>query len=127
MLSGIVKLLRLASFVICLIVIASFVVFAANKTKTASNHQREQVTLEGGHSSGSSGAGATGSSKTPKSHENTVHKTLDEASAELTSPFDGIVSGFNSEWASRGVKLLLALLLYGFVLGFLTRVLRVRS
>lgn len=115
--SVIIKLLRIASFAICLIVIASFTVFAVQQTKSASSHQGEQA------------ASPTGSSKpipaNSTRHEGSVHKALDEASAELTSPFDGIVSG-SSEWATRGVKLLLALIVYGFGLGYLARVLRVR-
>ena len=115
MTSLIVRLLRLASFVICLIVIASFVIFAAQQTKSASKQQTEAVT---GNSSASS-------SKTP-THESGLHKDIDEASTELTSPFAGIVSGSNSEWVIRGVKLLLALVVYGFGLSYLARVLRVR-
>ena len=39
-----------------------------------------------------------------------VKKAIDEASGELTSPFSGLLSGSSSEWAIRGTKLLLALL-----------------
>ena len=35
-------------------------------------------------------------------------------------------TGSNSQWAIRGVRLLLALLVYGFGLGYLARVIRVR-
>ncbi len=55
-----------------------------------------------------------------------MHRTIDEASEELTSPFAGLVSGSSSEWVIRGVKLLLALAVYGFGLSYLARVLRVR-
>ena len=55
-----------------------------------------------------------------------MHRWLDEASTELTSPFAGVVSGTHSEWASRGGKLVLALIIYGFGLGYLARVVRVR-
>lgn len=123
MLSAIAKLLRLASFVICLIVIASFIVFAANKTKSASNEQ--QNVLKGTPA-------ATPNSQTPagkgsKPHKSTLHKDLDEASSELTSPFDGIFSGSHSEWGKRGGELVLALLVYGFGLGYVARILRVRA
>lgn len=113
------RLLRLASVVICLIVIASFLVFAVQQTKSASGHQQEQLNSEvpGARPRAPSSA---------KPREGTVHKALDEASDELTSPFAGVVSGSKSEWTIRGVKLLLALLVYGFGLGFLARVLRVR-
>jgi hypothetical protein len=113
--SLIVRLLRLASFVICLIVVASFVIFAAQQTKSASKQQTEAV-------SGNSSASSTKTS----THESSLHKDIDEASTELTSPFAGIVSGSSSEWVIRGVKLLLALVVYGFGLSYLARVLRVR-
>lgn len=117
MTSALVKLLRLAAFVICLIVIASFVSFAVVQTKSASGHQGEQA------------ASPVGDAKPIPSehsrHEGSVRKALDEASAELTSPFDGIIHS-SSEWATRGFKLLLTLIVYGFGLGFLARVLRVR-
>ena len=115
MVTSIVRVLRLASIVICLIVIASFLVFAANQTSSASGHQREVL--------GETPAPA----HTPaKPHENSIHKGLDEASETLTSPFAGIVSDASSEWANRGVRLILALLVYGFGLGYLARLVRVR-
>jgi hypothetical protein len=116
--SLIVRFLRLASFVICLIVVASFVIFATGQTKSASKHQTEAV-------SGNPSA-STSSSGTPPAHQSGLHKTIDEASDELTSPFAGVVSGSDSEWVIRGVKLLLALAIYGFGLSYLARVLRVR-
>jgi hypothetical protein len=115
MTSWIVRLLRLASFVICAIVIVSFTVFALDRTSTASTHQTEAI----------SGQTAASSSK-GTSHEGSLHKAIDETSAHLTSPFAGVVSGADSEWANRGVRLLLALVVYGFGLGFLARTLRVR-
>ena len=123
MLSLIVSLLRLASLVICLIVLASFAVFVVNQTSSASTHQQEK--LGGGPTATS--RGASGSSKTSSPpHESTVHKTLDEASDELTSPFAGLVSGSSSQWLIHVVKTALALLVYGFGLSFLARVIRVR-
>ena len=123
MLSAIAKLLRLASFLICLIVMASFVVFAANQTKSASNEQREVLNGTGAPESGTPGA----SSHVKRPHKNAFHKALDEASSELTSPFSGIFTGSHSEWGTRGGELLLALLLYGFGLSYIARVVRVRT
>lgn len=113
MLSAIVKLIRIVSIVICLIVIGSFVVFAADQTKSASNHQTEELGERPVH-------------PLTAKKENGFHKALDEASNELTSPFAGIVSNASSEWGSRIVKLILSLLVYGFGLGYLARVMRVR-
>ncbi len=119
MVSSIVRLLRLASLVICLIVIASFATFAVQQTKTASGNQQQAI---------ATGAEprAVASASHPSTHEGSIHKALDEASNELTSPFAGVVSGSTSEWAIRGVKLLLALLVYGFGLSYLARMIRVR-
>jgi hypothetical protein len=108
----IVKLMRIASFAFCAIVIASFGAFVLDQSSTASAHQANMV---GGEISTVSNG-----------HEGTVHRDLDKASAKLTSPFAAAVSGTHSEWASRGGKLVLALAIYGFGLGYLARVIRVR-
>lgn len=118
MTSLIVRLLRLASFVICLIVIASFAIFAVQQTKSASKQQTEAIT--------SSSSANSSKPKPSSTHESSLHKDIDEASSELTSPFAGIVSGSSSQWVIRGVKMLLALVVYGFGLSYLARVLRVR-
>ena len=119
MISLIVRLLRLASLVICVIVLASFAIFVVNQSKSASAHQTQEIV------NGSLSA-PTGTNARSTAGESGVHKTIDEASEELTSPFAGVVSGSSSEWVIRGVKLLLALAVYGFGLGYLARVLRVR-
>ncbi len=109
------RLLRFASIVICLIVAAAFLVFAVNQTSSASGHQREVL-----------GESVTPENTTAKPHENSIHKGLDEASETLTSPFSGIVSASTSEWGNQTVRLILALILYGFGLGYLARLIRVR-
>ena len=72
-------------------------------------------------SSGTAGAGNSGS------HKSAIRKALDEASSTLTSPFSEAFGHSSSEWAKRGVQLLLALVVYGFGLGFLARMIRVRA
>jgi hypothetical protein len=119
----IAKLLRWASLTACLIVIASFAIFAVNQTSSASTHQQEE--LNGGPLA-STAAANPGSPQPSSSHEDGIHKAIDDASNELTSPFSGITSGFSNEWLVRGVNLLGALILYGFGLGYLARVIRVR-
>ncbi len=101
-----------------MIVIASFAIFVVNQSKTASAHQTQEI-VSGSLSATPRKAHSTAS-------EGTIHRTIDEASEELTSPFAGVVSGSSSEWVVRGVKLLLALAVYGFGFGYLARVLRVR-
>jgi hypothetical protein len=101
-----------------MIVIASFAIFVVNQSKSASAHQTQEI-VSGSLSAAPSKARSTAG-------EGTIHRTIDEASEELTSPFAGVVSGSSSEWVVRGVKLLLALAVYGFGFGYLARVLRVR-
>ena len=114
--SFITSLMRLASRVICLIVIAWFIVFAVAQTSTASTHQQNEL------AEGSAPAASAPSAK----HENTLRRTLNKTTDALTSPFAGVVSGSHSEWTIHIVKTLLALLVYGFGLAFLARFLRVR-
>ena len=114
--SPITGLMRLASRIICLIVIAWFVVFVVNQTSSASTHQQNELT--GGSTSSESARGAK--------RESTLHRTLDETAVALTSPFAAAVSGSHSEWTIHIVKTLLALLVYGFGLAFLARFLSVR-
>ncbi len=116
--SSLAGLLRLASIVICLIVVTSFAIFAIDQTKGASANQQRELTV----GTSSETARPTKSS----GHEGSLHKAIDEASNKLTSPFSGVTSGSSSEWAIHGVNLLLALAIYGFGLGYLARVLRVR-
>ena len=111
--------MRLASLVICLIVIASFAIFAIDQTKGASAHQQQELTVGTRAASGDS-------PKSTPAHESGLHEAIDEASNQLTSPFSGITSGSSSQWVIRGVGLLLTLIVYGFGLGYLARVLRVR-
>ena len=117
--SSITSLMRLASRVICLIVIAWFVVFVVDQTSTASTHQQNEVN-EGAVPTPRESATSSGKG------DSTLHRTLDETASALTSPFAGVVSGSNSEWTIHIVKTLLALLVYGFGLAFLARFLRVR-
>jgi hypothetical protein len=119
------RTLHWASVFICLIVIASFMVFAVNQTSSASAHQQEVLNNEVAKPSTDAVSGASGAPSS-SSHESTVHEAIDEASKVFTSPFDGITAGWSSEWLIRSANLGLALLLYGFGLGYLARMIRVR-
>jgi hypothetical protein len=108
------RFLRFASAFACLIVLVWFLVFAIDQTREASGHQREQV------------AGTDTQLTTSTAHEGAARSVLDEVGRGLTAPFSGVVSETRSEWLARGVRVLLALLVYGFGLGFLARFIRVR-
>jgi hypothetical protein len=117
--SPIAALLRLVSRVTCLIVIASFAIFVVHQATNASNHQQNEV--------GSSAAPGTAPATLPttsSTHKSAVHKLIDEAAEQITSPFSSITSGIDSQWGVQLVDVVLTLLLYGFALSFLARALR---
>jgi hypothetical protein len=118
--SLVAALLRIASRIICVIVVVSFAIFAVDQTSNASTHQQNEVNAI------SSPTTTPTSTPARVSHENAVHKAIDEVAGELTSPFSGITAGSSSQWAIRGVDTVMALLVYGLGLGYLARVLRVR-
>jgi hypothetical protein len=123
-LSSLAGLLRLASLAICLVAIASFGLFVANRTSSASAHQ--QRLLNEGAPPTAAAPTATSPAKSASGQESSVHRAIDDASNVFTSPFSGVTAGSSSEWIIRGTKLLLVLIVYGFGLGFLARVIRVR-
>jgi hypothetical protein len=112
--STLARILRLASVVICLIAAASFATFALDQSGDASDHQQAKV----------SEASSTGNQHpTAAKPEGGLRETLDKAFSTLSSPFSGITSGSTSEWTIHIVDTLLVLLVYGFGLGFLARLL----
>ena len=110
------RLLRLISIAICLIALASFVTFAIDQTGSASTHQQAKV------NEAAPGGGATTDSPKPR-HKSALHKAVDKAFSTLSSPFSGITSGSSSQWTIQIVDTLLVLLVYGFGLSFLARLL----
>jgi hypothetical protein len=123
-LSPLASALRLASILLCLIVAASFVLFVVNQTSSASAHQQEELNNA---APGATAAPSAGSATPHKaSGKSSPRKVIDEASEAITSPFSAAADATSDQWLKRGIDLLLALLVYGFGLGFLARVIRVR-
>jgi hypothetical protein len=113
-------LLRLVSRVACLIVIASFAIFVVHQASDASNTQQNEVN----GALAPSAANPTLPTSSSHSRKSTAHRVIDEVSEKITSPFSAITSGTSNEWAIRGVDIVMTLLVYGFGLSFLARVLR---
>jgi hypothetical protein len=109
-------LVVLASRIVCLIVLAWFVVFAVGQSSTAATNQVDKLA-----------SGVSHPLPRPKpAKESTAKKTLNETAKAITSPFKALTSGIGSAWLSRGADTLLALLVYGFGVGFLARLVRLR-
>jgi hypothetical protein len=113
------RILTWLSTACCLVLVASFGVFAVNQSHAAS--QAQVQALETGTAEAATAKGAAAGA-----HKSTLHRVLDEAAEALRSPFSGVASASHSEWVKIGLATLLALLFYGVVLRFLARVLRVR-
>jgi len=111
--------LRLISTVTCVIVLLWFAVFAVDQTKSASGHQQRQLQV---HPSAEEQREEE-AQKAREKNKSGVHKALDDTAEALTSPFKNVVSD-NSEWLKNGELLLAALLVYGFGLGFVARLIR---
>ncbi len=113
------RVLRLVSLAICLIAIGSFVAFALDQSSKASNHQQAEVNAAAPPALQTP---TTGSSSPGR--ESGIHEALDKASSTLSSPFSGVTASSSNEWTIHVVDTLLILLVYGFGLGFLARLMR---
>ncbi len=111
------RILRLASIVACLIALASFGTFALNQTNRASGQQRAKV------DEAAPGAKSTATDSSKTEHKSALHQAVDKAFETLSSPFSGVTSDSNSQWTIQIVDTLLVLLVYGFGLSFLARLL----
>jgi hypothetical protein len=104
----------LASRIVCLVVLAWFVVFAVDQSKVAANHQLGEL------------AGTTQQVQSkPPAKQSGATKALDQVAKAVTSPFASLTSG-RGPWVIHGLDLLLVLLIYGFGVGFLARFVRLR-
>jgi biotin carboxyl carrier protein len=122
MVNGVSTALRLGSRIACAIVVVSFGLFAIDQAGNASAQQQNEVN----ESAPANSASTPKAKSTSTKHEGGVREAIDEASSTITSPFAGVVTGVHNAWATRGVRMVLALLVYGFGLGYLARMLRVR-
>jgi hypothetical protein len=119
-LSTLAAALRLASIVLCLIGGVSFALFVIDQTGNASAHQQRKVNE-------SNAVSTPGGTPAKHNEKSAARKTVDEAAEVVTSPFSGVTEGWSSEWSKRGMLLLLTLAIYGFGLGFIARIVRVRA
>jgi hypothetical protein len=104
------RALRLTAFACCLLLVASFAMFARDQMAGASQHQQTELVA---------GAHPTVASSTPLKHAQ-PRRSIDDAAKVLTRPFDAIVQSSNV-WVKRGLPTLFALLVYGLGLGYLAR------
>ena len=122
--SSLARVLKLASLALCLVVIASFALFAINRTSNASAHQRQEVN---GETTGRAGEPSSAIAPDSGGRKGSARRMIDEISEAVTSPFSALTEGSSSEWVIHSVDLAVALIVYGFGLGYLARTIRVRA
>jgi len=117
------SLLRTIGLIACAVVLLSWGAFAIEEVGDASKRSREQVQ---GNQAATEPAPSARQEKARERAHSPVREALDDANDFLLKPFAAVASDAESAWVRRTVPLLLALLLYGLVLGYLARYLAVR-
>ncbi|HEX8857288.1 MAG TPA: hypothetical protein VF752_16965 [Thermoleophilaceae bacterium] len=105
-----IQVLRAASTVAVLIVVASFTMFVVDEAGKGSDQQVRMVQND----INTTAPDAT-TEKRREAQHSAVREKIDDANDVLVKPFTGIVSGSGSVWVQRGVTTVLALLLYGLL------------
>lgn len=111
------RILRTISLAICLVAAAWFIGFAVEQSKAGSDHQQTEVNA-------ASPVTASDHVTPPSGGKSGMRKAIDGVFAKIASPFSGVTKQISSPWPAHIVDVLLVLLIYGFGLGFLARVLR---
>jgi hypothetical protein len=106
------RVLITASVVCCVLVAASFVLFARDQMAGASKHQQRELVS-------SAPIAPKRRPRHPKP-EAQPRRFIDGAAHALSSPFDAIVQSDN-EWVLHGIPTIFALVVYGVGLGYLAR------
>ena len=113
--------LRVVAIVLSLLVVAGFTLFALDDFSRASNQSRERI-------AGFAAVDpAPAAEHTREERNGRGRELVDDANDVLLKPFAGVADGASSRWVQRGVPALLALLVYGFLLGYLARYMRGRG
>jgi hypothetical protein len=106
--------LRWAAIVASVFLVTGFVMFASDEMSHASSRQVSYL------------SGAPGKERTREAHHSATREAVDDVDDVLLRPFTGVANSSN-HWIRQGIPTLLALLIYGLGLGFLSRYVRVRS
>jgi hypothetical protein len=117
-------LLRTAAIVASAIVLVSFGLFAVDESRDASN--RSVAGIAGLEATRSADPTAREERARERAHSK-VREAIDDADDVLVTPFAPLTGDGSSSWVRRGIPTLLALVVYGFGLGFLARFARGRS
>lgn len=116
-------LLRYAAIVCSLLVVAGWGWFAWDQTKEASAQTQQEIA---GQRATQTVDPSPDVERSRERAQGRVHEYVDDANDLLQRPFAPLVQNADSKWMRRTVPALLALLVYGFGLGTLSRFLATR-
>lgn len=110
--------LRSLAILASAILIVSFGLFAIDETRAASDQSIAEIA---GHKAAAApGPSAAQEAAREQSHGD-VRELIDDGNDLLVAPFSGVVGDSAGAWTRRGVPGLLALVAFGFGLGYLAR------
>jgi hypothetical protein len=116
--------LRAASYLACALVTLSFGLFVIDESRAASNDSTAQVA--GDHAARAADPSPAQERARERAHSR-GRELIDDANDVLVAPVAWVVPAGADRWVARGLPWLLALVLYGFGLGFLARFSRGRA
>jgi hypothetical protein len=111
-------LLRVAAMAACACVLLSFVLFALDESSTAS--RRSQDAIAGRSASRTADPSPEQERARERAHSR-PREAVDDVNDVLLAPFAWAEPEDGGRWARRGVPALVALVVYGFGLGYLAR------
>jgi hypothetical protein len=106
------RLIRLISLALCLLVTASFAMFALDQARSASQTSVSEISGKVPYGAPHGGANV---------HHAWLRRTIDDGASALETPFTSLGVHSSNQWGEQGALLVLALLLYGAGLGFFAR------
>ena len=123
------SVVRLLAIVSSGIVLLGFAFFATDELSRGSQNQQNKLDKEvtGAHVDPAPIAPSPDQEASRERVNGTFREAIDDANDVLLKPFAGVADGASSRWVQRGVPALLALLVYGFLLGYLARYMRGRG
>jgi hypothetical protein len=118
-------LLRWIAIITCAFVALGFVAFAVDEIDRGSKNQQNALDRELNAGDGSSigdPSPTPGQERLREREHGTVREAIDDVNDVLLAPFASLIESDNA-WVEHGVPTLLALLLYGVLLGTLANML----
>jgi hypothetical protein len=115
------SLLRFIAIVVCAVVALGFLMFAIDELNAGSKTQQSKIdqSADGKNAIVVPPAPSPEDEAIRERQHGQVREAIDDANDVLLTPFSQLVSTSKSNWVTHGVPTVLALLVYGFGIGFL--------